>query len=101
MTRDEVKSRLSKSGFTIREEKRLANDTGFQIRLEGGAIVNVFDKGTVSVQGKPGEKEKVELAVTGNVTQAPSVNTAGSNRVFVVYGHDTNARTQCCFGKSA
>ena len=94
MTLDELKTRVAKAGYPIRDEKRNGNDTGFQLRLDGGAIVNVFDNGTINVQGKPAVKEKVEQALTGESAQTSSRNMAKSNRVFVVYGHDTNARTQ-------
>lgn len=94
MTIEDIKNRLKKAGYAIRDEKRLGNDTGFQLRLDGGAIVNLFDKGTVNVQGKPDEKKAVEQAIAGDSTSAVPARTPKSNRVFVVYGHDTNSRTQ-------
>src|SRR5438046_2725985 len=91
MDTSEVKTLLSAAGFAVKSEKRLGNDTGIQLRLTNGAIVNVFDKGTFSVQGtNSGEVEKALGAPP--VASAPA--TSRPTRVFVVYGHDQTARTQ-------
>ena len=52
MTIDEIRDALRKAGFDIKDESRLGNDKGFQIRLNNGAIVNCFDNGNYNVQGK-------------------------------------------------
>ena len=52
MTLEEAKKRLNECGHTIDTESRLPNNTGVQLRLDGGSIVNVFDNGTVQCQGK-------------------------------------------------
>jgi len=52
MTIDEVKALLKANGFSIGDEKRLANDSGSQLKLVSGQIVNVFDKGGYNVQGR-------------------------------------------------
>jgi predicted nucleotide-binding protein len=94
MTLEEIKARLSKAGYPIRSEKRNGNDTGYQLRVDGGAIVNLFDNGTLNVQGKPAERDKVEQALAGASPNAAPSHAPKSNRVFVVYGHDTNSRSQ-------
>ena len=87
---DEVKRALASAGLQISSEQRLRNDTGNQLRLENGAIVNCFDKGTVNVQGK--NRDAVEKALEGNANSSSS--RAPSSKVFVVYGHDSGARDQ-------
>ena len=52
MTKEQVRGHLERNGYAVSEESRLANNTGSQIRLKSGQIVNIFDKGTFSVQGK-------------------------------------------------
>jgi predicted nucleotide-binding protein len=91
VTLEEVKHALSRGGFSIKTEKRLPNDTGVQIRLTNGAIVNCFDKGTISVQGK--NRDLVEKGIgledmEGSGLESPSA------KVFVVYGHDQTVRDQ-------
>ena len=81
MTREEAKTILSEAKCEIAEEKRLGNETGWQLRLCSGAVVNVFDKGSYNVQGK--NKASVKRILDG----ATSSGTAG-RKVFVVYGHD-------------
>jgi predicted nucleotide-binding protein len=97
---NEIKEKLAAAGLTPNGPSRLANDLGDQVRVKG-AVVNVFDSGTVQVQGTAAvaarvreligaEAETGSRAVRGRVA-APAV----SNRdVFVVYGHDITARTQ-------
>jgi predicted nucleotide-binding protein len=93
---DDVRERLAAAGYPARGPERLANDTGAQIRLDG-AVVNVYDKGTVLVQG--GDKDLVrdvkEVLGVGVPRQSVREGLGSSNRdVFVVYGHDIDARTQ-------
>lgn len=91
MELDQVKQALGIAGFPIKTEKRLPNDTGTQLRLTNGAIVNCFDNGTVSVQGK--NRDVVEKAIgVGSATAAQLA--LPSSKVFVVYGHDQTARDQ-------
>jgi len=87
---DDVKRALASAGLQISSEERLRNNTGNQLRLENGAIVNCFDKGTVNVQGK--NRDAVEKALEGNASSSSS--RAPSSKVFVVYGHDSGARDQ-------
>jgi predicted nucleotide-binding protein len=91
---------LAAAGYTPNGPTRIANDLGVQVRIKG-AVVNVFDNGTVQVQGGAELAAQVRelLGVVDGGKQRPSRGQpAGSvvtNRdVFVVYGHDLGARTQ-------
>ena len=99
---DEVKKRLVEASFVVTEESRLPNGTGTKLVLESGQIVNVFDSGKLSYQGK--NPESVKLALEAKSTRlatsteppraSPASPPAALRRVFVVYGHDQTARTQ-------
>jgi predicted nucleotide-binding protein len=90
MTLDELKGALKTAGLAIKTEQRLPNKSGLQIRLSNGAIVNCFDNGTVSFQGK--NRDDVEKVI--DARRSASGAAAPSSKVFVVYGHDQNARDQ-------
>ncbi|MEW6714164.1 MAG: TIR domain-containing protein [Nitrospirota bacterium] len=94
MTLDDIKSVLRKSGLEIKLEERLPNETGSQLRLRNGAIVNYFDKGTFSIQGV--NKKIVEQALgSGASESATGASTLyPNNKVFVVYGHDAVAKAE-------
>lgn len=88
---EDVLQLLEAKGLTLKERKRLPNDTGDQLLFETGEIVNVFDKGSVNAQGKNTTQTKAWL----NGTEAiKTTSVAPPKKVFVVYGHDHNARTQ-------
>ena len=61
MTLDERKAALQSAGLTIKTERRVPNESGIQVRLSNGAIVNCFDNGTLNLQGK--NRDAVEKAV--------------------------------------
>lgn len=73
-----------------------------QFRLNDGGILAVFDTGTLVPQGKdsPLRSRALELLAVASPTERASATIstspghAYSNRVFIVYGHDTNAREQ-------
>lgn len=88
MTKDQVKACLLKSGFAIVEEKRSGNDLATVYKLSNGCIVNCWDKGTVNFQGT--NRDSVEKMFLQPETAISNTN----RKVFVVYGHDHNARTQ-------
>jgi predicted nucleotide-binding protein len=94
MTLDEVKKVLREAGHQINKEERLKNNTGTQLRLNGGAVINVFDNGNVNCQGK--NCKEVEVLLKGEIetVRAFSAASATNTKVFVVYGHDTAARDQ-------
>lgn len=91
MTLDDIKTSLQAIKIDIKQEQRNGNNTGTQLRLTNGAIVNVYDNGNYNVQGKNTDEVKAALgmALQGGAKKA----VAGSNnKVFVVYGHDKAAR---------
>ena len=92
MNKEEIKSVLISSGCEIVQEGRLQNDTGWQLRLRSGQIVNIFDKGTFSVQGKnPTSIQKIIDTSMKTATPSPQV---GDRKAFVVYGHDQHLRNE-------
>jgi predicted nucleotide-binding protein len=76
MTLDTARSCLAAAGHRIRKEERLGNNTGIRLRLDGGAIVNVFDNGNYSCEGK--NCEKVEALLDRDQTSPPNPNRSGT-----------------------
>lgn len=87
MTLEEVKQKIEQNGYGIILEKENGNNTGTMLKLNNGTIVNVFNTGKVNYQGK--NTEEIKNLLENNIT-TQNVN----KKVFVVYGHDHNARTQ-------
>jgi predicted nucleotide-binding protein len=52
MTLNTARNSLVEAGHRIIKEERLPNNTGTRLRLEGRTIVNVFDNGNYSCEGK-------------------------------------------------
>jgi predicted nucleotide-binding protein len=94
MKLQEAKEILIKAGHTITSEERLPNDTGYQLRIDCGAVINIYDKGTYNIQGKEAAlvREALKAGVTGVATVADKGKTVANKRVFVVYGHDKDTR---------
>lgn len=99
MTLDEIKACLRAGGLQISAETEMGNGLGTQLRLATNAIVNSYHTGKFNVQGKNQDPVKECLGVPA----PPSTTAAASNgvatkpvlsKVFVVYGHDTAARTE-------
>lgn len=84
---EQVKTLLDKEKQVITEEKRMGNNLGSVLKLQNGCIVNCWDKGTVNCQGK--NAKDIE-----NIFSTQTVASTQNKKVFVVYGHDGNARTQ-------
>lgn len=93
MNIDDIKRGLSVARLQIKKEERLSNDTGIQLRLSNGAIINCFDNGNHNVQGKNREAVEKALASSGPGVSA-SASAPATKQVFVVYGHDTTSRTE-------
>lgn len=87
ITLEQVKDLLKMSNQTIVDEKRSGNNLGTVLKLSNGCIVNCWDKGTANCQGKNADQI---TALLSGITDSPVKN----RKVFVVYGHDNNARTQ-------
>ncbi|MBW3622599.1 MAG: nucleotide-binding protein [Armatimonadetes bacterium] len=92
MTLDDIKTALSGAGYQITSEKRLTNNIGTRLDLNGGAIVNCYDKGSYQIQGRNTERVKEVLGTSSS--EPASTMTAKLSKVFVVYGHDRTARDQ-------
>lgn len=84
---EQVKSALANAGQGIVEEKRTGNNLGTMLRLQNGCVVNCWDKGTVNCQGK--NAHQIEDILSVNLSAD-----VHNRKVFVVYGHDGNAKTQ-------
>jgi predicted nucleotide-binding protein len=94
MNVEEVKEALAAQGFQLDDEKDIPY--GRQLRFRNGSVVNVYEKGTVTPQGKDVELVKEVLGLApgkkpAGATRAVAPGT--NNKVFVVYGHQQQART--------
>ena len=89
MTKDQVRQLLESNGYSINKEERTGNDLGTVYRLSNGCIVNCWDSGKVNCQGK--NKAEVEQLLS---RKQGDISNESNKKVFVVYGHDHNARTQ-------
>lgn len=92
---EEIKSKLAEAGLSIITEKDLSGN-GTQLALSNGSKVNIYHTGTVQVQGKNADETRQILSMQVNEPQATYAATKKSvkSEVFVVYGHDDDARTQ-------
>jgi predicted nucleotide-binding protein len=90
---DEIQRKLESAGLALKNRNRNGNNTGFELRFKSGEIVNVFDNGNTSVQGK-NQAQVREILGIGAAVEAARMAGAPSRKVFVVYGHDSHARVQ-------
>jgi len=95
---DLIKLTLENNGFSY-EEKSIPYGT--QFRVKNGPIINYWEtKGTVTIQGADSEtRRRIEaLFLDDGGTAAAEAEVAieadVSNKVFIVYGHDAEAREQ-------
>lgn len=74
--------------YVIQETRSTANAE--QIKLDNGAVVNIFKNGNYNVQGKNNDevKEHIENCI------GAGEKVEKSKKVFIVYGHDEKARTK-------
>lgn len=91
---DDVLKKLESEGLILKDKKRNGNDTGYQLRFTKGEIVNVFDNGTVTPQGKYQGLIREMLGIDSGHPPAAPAQPKASRKVFVVYGHDAQAKTQ-------
>ena len=97
MTKDEVLAALTSRGFVLDTEKAI--QYGVQLRFTNGSLVSVYDKGTVTPQGKDADLVKQLLGLVpgktaGGTQVAATLKPVTNNKVFVVYGHDEQARAR-------
>ena len=88
MTLEEARNAVQNAGFVITGETRLTDATGSRLTLQSGQLVNVFDSGNHSVQGK--DPNGVVKTLLADLAAGKAVG----RKVFVVYGHDEQALTQ-------
>lgn len=86
MNKDIAIKTLESNGYQV-TVARLGNNFGDTLRISNGCIINIYDSGKVVYQGKNQEEIK---AILDGKTEVVSQN----EKVFVVYGHDSVARTQ-------
>jgi len=106
--RDSVKAKLSEHGWGFQER---SIEHGVQYALPDGTRVNCYDTGRVVVQGKKesplrqtaetvfGGGASEQAVVDASVVSAPRgiyspTPAVTPTRVFIVYGHDADAREQ-------
>lgn len=88
-----VKDILQAQAFMLAEEREIPY--GVQLRFTNGSVVNCFSKGTVTPQGKHIELVKQLLKLSPGQEAAPATAfKEANNKVFVVYGHEEQARAQ-------
>jgi len=92
MSVNEVQKKLEAGGLVVKVCERLPNDLGHQLRCKTGEIVNVFDTGIIAVQGKNQKHVRELLGI--DVAVAAKATSAISRKVFMVYGHDEQAKVQ-------
>lgn len=94
MKKEEVLGILQDNGYVLDEEKIIPY--GVQFIFRNGSKVTVYDKGTVSPQGMHIDQTKSLLGISQPIAKisaaAPTV--AVRRKVFVVYGHDSETRSQ-------
>ena len=81
---------LEKTQIVIEENKRSGNNLATVLKLSNGCIINCYDSGKVVYQGKNTDEVKNIIEHTAQIVRKEEKN----RKVFVVYGHDLNARTQ-------
>ncbi len=87
---DYIVSCLEKTQLIIEENKRSGNNLATVLKLSNGCIINCYDSGKVVYQGKNTDEVKNIIEHTVQTVRKEEKN----RKVFVVYGHDLNARTQ-------
>ena len=86
MNKDAVASIIRSGGFEIISDEPMKTGYGDTLRISNGCILNIFNTGKLSYQGK--NTEPIKALIEGT-SSAPK-----NRKVFVVYGHDEVARTQ-------
>jgi predicted nucleotide-binding protein len=87
MNKRALRSKLLAAGFRVSEERRTGNGDGWRLDLDCGAIVNLFDTGSMSVQGTNTERVREVIRASHAATQNPclaSKRPASTTRVLLV-----------------
>jgi predicted nucleotide-binding protein len=94
---DNVKTILAGNNVTFEAK---AIQYGTQFRFADGSMLNVYDSGKKHWAGKNTDtREKIEKLIgSDDIHIAPAAETdsghVANKKVFIVYGHDANAREQ-------
>ena len=96
MDANEIREILTARGLSF-EEKEI--ESAIQFKYKDGVTVNAFHTGSVTVTGKKSaraHRDELRKALVDGASAGPSApaRTKGTRSVFVVYGHDTTAKTQ-------
>ncbi|WP_313031148.1 TIR domain-containing protein [Brucella sp.] len=101
MNHDDLVNLLQTNGYNVKSCDRLSNDKGWAIKCTSGEIINLYDTGKLVVQGKNQAAintllgQPIAAPVNGTTAATGIQPTNSSPRdVFVVYGHDSIARTE-------
>lgn len=97
VTKDQVLAVLTANGFVPDGEKQI--QYGVQLRFTNGSLVSVFDSGAITPQGKDVDLVKQLLGLEPGKNGAAAqqfvpAKAPFNNKVFVVYGHDEQARAR-------
>lgn len=84
MDKNEIRKLLEDSGFTIKESRY--KNIAFRLKLNNGVAVFCGDGGVIWYKGK--QKDLIKRIIDENYNPKPN------KKVFVVYGHDEEARNQ-------
>ena len=87
MTVQQMKELLDGT-YTIREEKNTTN--AVQLKLDNGAVINVFNNCNYNVQGKNNVEVKDHIIQCLGSEKRMDKN----KKVFIVYGHDEKVRNE-------
>lgn len=96
MDLEKAKELLAQAGFDFVEEV-LANGHGTQLRIPQGANATIYHSGKCVIGGKRADLIKRLFEGDDGFSKPASIKAAAvepSRKVFVVYGHDTPARTE-------
>ena len=85
---DKAQEVLRSAGFEIKESPKRCSNYGWTIKLANGCAVIIYDKGGFQIVG--GAREEVSRAAEADLEAHDAPNT----KIFVVYGHDSEARDQ-------
>jgi predicted nucleotide-binding protein len=99
MELQEIIDALGEAKIAITGRNRNGNDNGWRIDCHGGTIINLYDTGKLVIQGKNQDRVKKALGMDGGdiaVSKPPNFGkvSPSARKVFVVYGHDSGARTE-------
>ena len=90
-----IREILNHEGMKFQEKEI---DYGVQFRLQAGSVVNVYESGKIIVAGRKGaERGRLEALFSAGIGEEEGglgPSQIGAGKVFIVYGHDLEARHQ-------